>query len=228
MDSTLNVVATFGLGHLLDEIIGVALSSHQWQVVNFEQASEEKFDIVLAQGLGDTEEVVAGIRHIHEKLPECKIVLFGVEGNDAEIIRYIQEGACAYVSTKQSLADLARTLAMVRDNLSSCSGSVTQLVIGMIHQLSRGRRKPESRLTLRENQILRMIRNGLSNKEIAEELSITPNTVKNHVHHLLEKLRVRSRHEAAQVEAMIAPLRPKPPQVSSGRKTQPALLRSMP
>jgi two-component system NarL family response regulator len=52
-------------------------------------------------------------------------------------------------------------------------------------------------LTPREEEVLRLIRDGFGNKEIASRLCISPNTVKNHVHHLLEKLKVRSRHEAA-------------------------------
>jgi two-component system nitrate/nitrite response regulator NarL len=55
-------------------------------------------------------------------------------------------------------------------------------------------------LTVREKEVLRLITRGLSNKEIAISLAIAPNTVKNHVHNLLEKLNVSNRHEAAWME----------------------------
>jgi DNA-binding NarL/FixJ family response regulator len=78
------------------------------------------------------------------------------------------------------------------------SGRITQLVLGAISRLSNDPSAvPEARLTSREQEIFRLIQEGLSNKEIAARLQIAPNTVKNHVHHLLEKLKVRNRHEAA-------------------------------
>jgi DNA-binding NarL/FixJ family response regulator len=87
---------------------------------------------------------------------------------------------------------------MIRENRSPSSGRVTQLVVGAIHRLSENLRPDlEASLSLREEEIFRLIQDGLSNKEIADRLHITSNTVKNHVHHLLEKLKVRSRHEAA-------------------------------
>jgi DNA-binding NarL/FixJ family response regulator len=57
--------------------------------------------------------------------------------------------------------------------------------------------QPLEALTAREREILRLIDDGCSNKEIAQRLSIEVTTVKNHVHHILEKLGVRRRAEAA-------------------------------
>jgi len=228
MDSTSNIIANSGLDRLLHEILAAALSNHQWRMLSFEEAvSEKQVEIALAPGSGAADDVVASIRYIRERLPSCKIVLLGVDGSDADIIRFIQEGACAYVSAQQGLADLVQTLRMVQDNRSSCSGPVTQLVIDAIHRLSQGQHKREARLTLRENQILQSIQNGLSNKEIAEQLCITPNTVKNHVHHLLEKLRVKSRHEAARTQLRGVPLLVKSAQTSLSQEVQPALFRGL-
>ena len=67
---------------------------------------------------------------------------------------------------------------------------------------------------MREEEIFRLIQDGLSNKEIATQLHITPNTVKNHVHRLLEKLKVRSRHEAAWLRARQP--RPEPARAPTG------------
>ena len=62
-----------------------------------------------------------------------------------------------------------------------------------------GSRWPGVRLTRCETRILQMLTKGLSNKEIAQRLSLSPYTVKNHVHHILDKLNVRNRIEAAMI-----------------------------
>jgi DNA-binding NarL/FixJ family response regulator len=201
-----NTIVSFGLDCLLYEILRAALSNHGLRVIGFEEALEDPVvEIVLVPGSGSTEDVVAGIRYVRERLPNCKIILLGVEGSDADIVRFIEEGARGFVSNQQGLADLVNSLNMARENRGACSGSITQLMTDAIHRLSQVNGKPEARLTFRETQIVQMIQDGLSNKQIAEQLCITANTVKNHVHHLLEKLGLRSRHEVARV---YAPRRP--------------------
>jgi DNA-binding NarL/FixJ family response regulator len=90
---------------------------------------------------------------------------------------------------------------MLRDNRSPARSRVTWLVLENISRLA-SKRGPDTNnsLTFREKQVLELVKKGMSNKEIADVLSIASNTVKNHIHHLLEKLNVRSRHEAAWVE----------------------------
>jgi len=114
------------------------------------------------------------------------------------LIRFIEAGARAFVASDQGMTELIHTLEMVRKNQTPCSGWITELIIGAIHRLD-GEHDPgiPCVLTPREKEILQLISNGLSNKEIATQLHIAPNTVKNHVHHLLDKLKVRSRHDAA-------------------------------
>jgi DNA-binding NarL/FixJ family response regulator len=225
--TALNTIISFGLDRLLHEILTAALSSHQFRIIGLEQALEEpQAEIVLAPGSGAPDDVVTGIRYVRERLPNCKMILLGVEGNDADIVRFIQEGARGFVSSQQGLADLVESLNMARENRGSCSGPVTQLMIDAIHRLSHGNSKPGTRLTFRETQILQMIQNGLSNKEIAERLCITANTVKNHVHHVLEKLRLRSRHEVARVQAQDLPLPAKALEASPEAKVQGVLLRA--
>lgn len=202
MGAMVNTIGSFGLDYLLFEILKSALSNHGLRVISFEHALEETtVDIILVPGSGATDDVVAGIHYVRERLPNCKIILLGVEGNNADVVRFIQEGARGFVFNQQGLAELIKSLNMASENRGACSGPVTQLIIDAIYRLNQVNGKPEARLTLRETQIVQMIQTGLSNKEIADQLCITPNTVKNHVHHLLEKLRLRSRHEVARVHA---------------------------
>ncbi|MFZ0771777.1 MAG: response regulator transcription factor [Candidatus Sulfotelmatobacter sp.] len=201
MHSTRNLVVNIGLDRLFQEIIGAALSNYGWRVVDLENGplpSDCQVEIVLVAASDTPEIVINRVRRARGQFPAGKVVLLGAEGTDADFVRFIEAGANAYVSGRKGLADLLESLQMVRNNRTPSSGRVTKLVLNTIRQLSCApNTPPEAPLTSREEEILHFIWDGLSNKEIASRLSITPNTVKNHVHNLLEKLKVRSRHEAA-------------------------------
>ena len=98
------------------------------------------------------------------------------------------------------MADFIGLLQMVQNNRTSCSGRITHLVLDAIRRRSAEHDLGlQGRLTSREEEILGLIREGLSNKEIADRLCITPNTVKNHVRNILEKLQIHSRMEAVMI-----------------------------
>ncbi len=216
MDRTL--IASVGLDRLFLEILEAALSHHGWHVVDPElrpSPQDAEAEIVLVAGRGPTAVVIERLRHARAKHPAGKVVVLGAEGTDNDLVCYIEEGARGYVSAGEGLGRLLEALEMIRNNRSPSSGRITQLVMGSIRRLSQGPpAHPEGCLTLREQEIFRLIQEGLSNKEIAGRLQIAPATVKNHVHHLLEKLKVRNRHEAAWLQAKRA--RPISPEAGTG------------
>lgn len=205
MGSPQNVLMTSGLDRLFHEMVAAALSPLGWYVLDFEKAnrqSENTAEIALIFYSGTAETVLSEVNRIRAKAPAIKLVLLGGAQTDADILRFVEAGVSACVAGDQSLAEFTATIEMVRNNRAPSSGRLTQLVIGGIGRLSRQREvRPEVRLTRRESEILRLVGTGLSNKEIAEHLKIAPNTVKNHVHHVLEKLKVRSRHEASWLQS---------------------------
>lgn len=200
MDSARNVVVNVGMGRLFHELLQAALSNHGWRVLDSDLGPPQCNDLaelILVAGSDATDAVIDRLRRARAQFPSGKIVLLVAEASEGDIVRFIEEGASAYISASDSLTEFISILKMVRDNRTSCSGRITQNVLASIRRRSMNRGPTrETSLTTREEDILGLIREGLSNKEIASRLSITPNTVKNHVHHLLEKLKVRSRHEA--------------------------------
>jgi two-component system nitrate/nitrite response regulator NarL len=203
MESAQQVLVAYGCDRLLSDIIATALAKYGWRLPASETESSEpeSVDLVLVYCFRPMAAISKDVQIAREKFRNAKIVLLGTEIPDEDLLRLIRAGVGAYVDTNQGLPELLDALSMVRENRSPPRGRVTWLVLENINRLARTRHsRSELRLTLREKQILDLVAKGLSNKEIADSLSIAPNTVKNHVHNLLEKLNVRSRHEAAWIK----------------------------
>ena len=107
-------------------------------------------------------------------------------------------GFSGYVTREASVDDLLRAIRDVRDGGITCS---PHIAAAMFNQLSTLLNKPDladrrSPLTAREQQVLTLSNEGWSNKEIASRLQISPSTVKNHIHSILQKLHVERRGQA--------------------------------
>lgn len=191
----------FGMRRLFREIIASALSPHGWTVLDPGLANSKTGgnpEILLLACPAEPRAAVASIRQAQVDFPDAKILLLGTEANNSDLVSFIEQGARAFVPSKNGITDLVNALDMLRNNETLCPREITNLVMKTIHRLSHEHpHADDAALTAREKQILQLIRDGLSNKEIATRLHIAPSTVKNHVHHLLDKLKLRSRHDAA-------------------------------
>ncbi len=139
------------------------------------------------------------MRLIGQEFPEVKLVMFGVSEPEATIIEYIEGGASGYVLNDASLSGLLEIIRTVYRGETVCSAKMAHHLFSRIAELAGGTDpKPDlkaAKLTSRETEVLEMVANGLSNKEIAKQLNLSIYTVKNHVHNILEKLRAHSRIE---------------------------------
>jgi two-component system, NarL family, nitrate/nitrite response regulator NarL len=136
------------------------------------------------------------IRAISTTLPHAKLLALGVVESRDEAVAHAEAGITACVSREASADHLVDTIHRAAcDELVPPSG--TALAQRAATVLGQDAEEPEGRLTVRELEIVALIDQGLSNKEIARRLCIELATVKNHVHHILEKLRVHRRGEAA-------------------------------
>ena len=131
--------------------------------------------------------------------PNSRILGFGVDDVPLKVIACAEAGLCGYVPSQASVAELACAARRVALGDTVCSAGMADKLFR--HLRSAALRVPlcpaDTTLTARQRQVLALIREGLSNKQIAQRLSLGPSTVKNHVHGLLSRLQVGRRSEAA-------------------------------
>ncbi len=141
-------------------------------------------------------------RTLADEVPASKIVAFGVAETDAEIVALAAAGIAGYVRDDAAAEDVVAVLkSAMRDELL-CSPRAAATLCHHVAVLSRDgggppTASPAPALSKRELQIGDLIDRGLSNKQIARQLGIEATTVKNHVHNILDKLKVHRRGEAA-------------------------------
>jgi DNA-binding NarL/FixJ family response regulator len=135
---------------------------------------------------------------ISESFPDTKVVALGVANAEGDVIACAEAGVAGYVLREGSVEDLVATVESAARGELRCSPRIAGALMQRLARLAGDRPGLDgARLTRRELEIVRMIDDGLTNKEIAARLRIEVATVKNHVHNLIEKLGVRRRGEAA-------------------------------
>lgn len=141
---------------------------------------------------------IATVGNIMAALPGTKIIAIGVSETDEDVTAYAEAGVAGYFSREGSVADLSASIQTVARGETICSPRVAARLFRRVAALSAGweYETARERLSHRELEIIQLIGQGLSNKEIAQRLFIDACTVKNHVHNLLQKLRVRRRWQA--------------------------------
>lgn len=139
------------------------------------------------------------LRSIAQLESNTKVVALGTLAGDESVIACLEAGADGYLPPDGSLSELGDCIRSAARGEMSCSPRITAQLARRVASLSasRPREAHVARLTSREAEILDLIDNGLSNKQIARHLCIEVPTVKSHVHNILEKLGVARRGEAA-------------------------------
>jgi two-component system nitrate/nitrite response regulator NarL len=160
--------------------------------------------MVRIQALSDAPEAVlvdaslkdgpSGVHELSAAFPETAIVAVATSEDEDQIVPWAEAGVSALVSRQASVDDLIRTVETAARGETLCSPRVAAALLRRVAALANDRPPV---LTTREQEIVRLIDLGLSNKEIASRLHIELATVKNHVHHILTKLNASRRGQAA-------------------------------
>jgi DNA-binding NarL/FixJ family response regulator len=140
----------------------------------------------------------AAVRAMTVAHPHAKVIALAIDERAADIPAYVEAGLAGYVPCDATIEDLVRTIELVERDEMQCSPRVTGALFRRIAVLAASARPAYTPLlSQRETEVLALIQRGLSNKEIANHLTIELTTVKNHVHSVLRKLHVGTRGEAA-------------------------------
>ena len=150
-------------------------------------------DITLPDGTG-----IEATRAILEIAPGTKIVILSVHEDEERLFQAIRAGAIGYLFKSVRAAELIETVRGVMRGEAGIHGATARRLLDEFARLNPASRDEAITLTAREVEVLRELTKGLSNQEIAHQLVISENTVKNHIRNVLTKLHFHSRREAAE------------------------------
>src|ERR687887_238836 len=164
------------------------------------KAEELAPDVVLMDVRMPRVSGIEATRRLAETLPTTKILMLTVSDEEDDLYEAIKAGATGYLLKEISIEEVADAIRSVWAGQSRISPSMASKLLSefaAISQRAGDRRElAAAKLTEREMQVLRLVAQGLNNKDIAEQLFISENTVKNHIRNILDKLHLHSRMEA--------------------------------
>src|ERR1700756_4468528 len=129
-----------------------------------------------------------------------KIVAIGMSEGHEQFLEAVRCGVTGYLLSDASLEDVAAAIRAVASGRVTCPPQLCTILFQAVAQIEPdSHTQTLSRLTLRQQRVMRLVANGLTNKEIAEELRLSEFTVKNHMSRILKQLGAQSRSEAAEV-----------------------------
>lgn len=140
------------------------------------------------------------IRQIRRDLPSVNIIILTISDDETDIFEAIQSGARGYLIKNINEDQLISMIEGVAQGEASFSGIIAAKILQEFQKLNQKQEDKLSsseKLTDREKEVLELIVQGLSNKEIATTLNVTSGTIKNHVASILYKLHLKNRLEAA-------------------------------
>jgi DNA-binding NarL/FixJ family response regulator len=137
------------------------------------------------------------VKTLSKELPNVRVVGMGLIPSQLDIVEFVQAGAAGFILKDATIAEFLGTIRTIAQGIKVLppllTGSLFTHVIEHALRKGRGELKGAVRMTKREREIVALIADGLSNKEIAQRLNIEVYTVKSHVHNILEKLALQSR-----------------------------------
>jgi len=138
------------------------------------------------------------VRAIAAEWSEVALVALGLDEQRQEVIRCGRAGFAGYVARDASIDTLCKALSEIVAGRLACSPEISGSLLRALFRRDTRSAEPEADLALtrREREVLELLGRGLSNKEIGCELCLSVATVKHHVHHVLEKLKLPRRAQA--------------------------------
>jgi DNA-binding NarL/FixJ family response regulator len=134
---------------------------------------------------------------IKQYLPEIQVIMVTVYRDHDQIFAALKAGASGYLLKRSTPEEVRQAIRDVRSGGAPMSAEIARRVVEAFHQPEKSAEAEQIKLSKRETEILEFLTKGLANKEIADRLSISVETVRVHLRRVYEKLHVHSRTEAA-------------------------------
>lgn len=191
-----------GLSALLDEqpdfkVVAVAEGAN----VGLKRVAETKPHVVLVDGTLGNGSSHALVENVRKAAPETRVIVMDLLPAQQDIIEFIKAGASGFIVKDATVDDFVNTIRSVAEGTSVVPRSLTGTLLTHIAEQAVIRRMPDAtdavRMTRREKEVIVLIADGMSNKEIAQRLNLATYTIKSHVHNILEKLALHSRLQIA-------------------------------
>lgn len=174
------------------EVIGQATNGKQ----AVELAEELQPDIALLDVNMPELNGIAAAKLIHEAAPNTKTLILTMHNDDAIFFEAIQTGASGYVLKGSRPDELIQALQEVHNgNIYLSPPMTSKLVSSYLETTDAQKQEQASLLTEREDQVMQLLAQGLTNREVAKRLVISPSTVQTHRTHIMEKLELNNRAE---------------------------------
>ena len=135
------------------------------------------------------------IRQVKDKSPKTQFMMFTVYENDEKVFEALKVGASGYLLKNTGLVQLVESLKELYEGGSPMSANIARKLVTLFRENQKQTQELET-LSHRENEVLQLLSKGLLYKEIADQLSISIATVRQHIHKIYEKLHVQNRTEA--------------------------------
>jgi DNA-binding NarL/FixJ family response regulator len=178
------------------DVVGEAADGHE----AVDKAQELMPDVVLMDVRMPGQSGIKATEQIKDNLPHAKILMLTISDEEADLYDAIKAGASGYLLKEISIDEVAEAVRSVWAGQSRISPSMASKLLTEFAAMSRRaderQQLPAPRLTDREMEVLKLVAQGKNNRDIAKELFISENTVKNHIRNILEKLHLHSRMEA--------------------------------
>lgn len=131
------------------------------------------------------------VRDVQRNIPDLRLIMIGMDTDGQHLLQFIREGAMGYIAKDASALEVVTAIRTVAAGGAACSPELCAFLFRFAarqNQMPSFHARSKLGLTNREQQLVGLISQGLTNKEIANELQLAENTVRNHIHRMLRKL----------------------------------------
>lgn len=158
----------------------------------YEEILSTRANVVVLDSVSSALSEPGILQELHQLSASIKVVMVGMEAEEAIFLRLVQAGAVGYILKDASAMEVARTIRAVAAGEGVCPGSLSGALFQWVTQhkpaIPSLYLKTSLGLSRREQQLVGLIQQGLTNKEMASQLNLSEQTVKNHVHRILRKV----------------------------------------